>query len=86
MFKKGNLSKRILTSFFFVSITLCGFAQKPDTLITKLDSLHKQNDSTGSKQVNNTDPSAFNENTVIKFGDYFVLLGSDMKQAFTAPI
>ncbi len=85
MLNKENLSKRILTSIFFVSITFCGFAQKPDTLITKLDSLHKKNDSTGYKQVNNTDPSAFNENTVIKFGDYFVLLGSDMMQAFTAP-
>ena len=60
------------------------YAQKPDTLIRKLDSLQKKTDTTG-KQVNNTDPSAFDENTVITPAAYFILLWSDTKQAFTAP-
>jgi membrane-associated phospholipid phosphatase len=55
-----------------------------DTLLNKLDSLHKKTDTTG-KQINNTERSAFNENTVITFPAYFILLGSDMKQAFTSP-
>ena len=74
---------------FLLMILLIGSvgtqAQKTDTLINKLDSLHKKTDSTDTKQINNTDPSAFNENTVITFPAYFILLGSDMKQAFTKP-
>jgi membrane-associated phospholipid phosphatase len=65
-------------------ISLAAHSQRPDTLISKLDSLHKQTDTTG-KQINNTDRSAFNENTVITLPAYFILIGSDMKQAFTKP-
>jgi membrane-associated phospholipid phosphatase len=64
------------------SVAAC--AQKPDTLIRKLDSLQKKTDTTG-RQINNTSPSAFNENTVITPAAYFILLWSDTKQAFTAP-
>ena len=73
-----------LAPVIFIFFSLDGFSQKPDTLITKLDSLQKSTDTTG-KQINNTDPSAFNENTVITLPAYFILLGSDMKQAFTTP-
>ncbi|MBV9986253.1 MAG: phosphatase PAP2 family protein [Chitinophagaceae bacterium] len=59
-------------------------AQKPDTLIKKLDSLRKSNDTTG-KQINNTAPQAFNESTVLTFPGYFILLGSNAKQSFTKP-
>ncbi len=59
-------------------------AQKPDTLIRKLDSLQKVTDTTG-KQINNTVPSAFTENTAITPTAYFVLLWSNTKQAFAAP-
>jgi len=59
-------------------------AQKPDTLIKKLDSLSKKADSAG-KQHNNINTAAYNENTKITFSSYFILLGSDLKQEFTAP-
>ena len=59
-------------------------AQKPDTLIKKLDSLSKKTDSAG-KQNNNINPAAYNEATKIDVPTYFILLGSDLKQAFTKP-
>jgi len=59
------------------------FAQS-DTLINKLDSLSKKTDSAGG-QVNNIAPQAYNKNTKITFKNYFVLLGSDLKQSFTKP-
>lgn len=67
---------------FFISVD--GFSQKPDTLIKKLDSLSNKADSAG-KQNNNINPSAYNENTKLTFPSYFILLGSDLKQEFTAP-
>lgn len=76
--------KALLGALAFVMVSLLGNAQRPDTLINKLDSLKKQSDTTG-KQINNTDKSAFTENTVITLPAYFILLGSDMKQAFTKP-
>ena len=64
-------------------IPASAFSQS-DTLINKLDSLSKKTDSAGG-QVNNISPKAYNENTKITFKDYFVLLGSDLKQSFTKP-
>jgi len=72
----------ILTGFILASHF--SFAQQPDTLIKKLDSLSKKTDSAG-KQVNNTNPAAYNEATKITVPSYFILLGSDLKQAFTKP-
>jgi len=60
------------------------FAQQPDTLIKKLDSLSTKTDSAGG-QVNNINQKAYNDRTKITFGTYFVLLGSDFKQQFTKP-
>jgi len=60
------------------------FSQKPDTLIKKLDSLNRKTDSAGG-QLNNINKTAYNENTKITFSSYFILLGSDLKQEFTAP-
>jgi membrane-associated phospholipid phosphatase len=65
-------------------LPITGFSQKPDTLIKKLDSLSKKTDSAGG-QSNNINKAAYNENTEITFPAYFILLGSDLKQEFTAP-
>jgi membrane-associated phospholipid phosphatase len=79
MIKKLRL---VITAMVFISAT--GFAQKTDTLINKLDSLNRKTDSAG-KQLNNTNPAAYNETTQITFKNYFVLLASDLKQEFTKP-
>lgn len=65
-------------------LPFAGHSQKPDTLIRKLDSLNKKEDSAGG-QINNIHPGAYNESTQITFPGYFILLGSDLKQAFTKP-
>src|SRR5437868_709303 len=72
----------IIAAVLFISTA--AMAQKKDTLITKLDSLNKKTDSAG-KQVNNINPTEYNETTKITFKNYFVLLASDMKQEFTKP-
>ncbi|HUQ96300.1 MAG TPA: phosphatase PAP2 family protein [Chitinophagaceae bacterium] len=73
---------RLLVLCFGIS-SIC-LAQQPDTLIKKLDSLSIKTDSAGG-QVNNINPKAYNEKTKITFATYFILLGSDFKQQFTAP-
>jgi hypothetical protein len=65
-------------------LPLFALSQKPDTLIKKLDSLNRKTDSAGG-QTNNINRAAYNENTRITFSSYFILLGSDLKQEFTAP-
>lgn len=69
----------IIGSLFLFTFAFC---QKPDTLIKKLDSLQ-----TGKNgpQNNITKPAAYNEQTKITFRSYFILIGSDLKQEFTAP-
>lgn len=59
-------------------------AQKPDTLIKKLDSLSRGSDTARSKD-NNINPEAYTKKTSFTFSSYFILLGSDIKQAFTKP-
>lgn len=76
--------KKGLVLITVLSIGISLAAQKPDTLIKKLDSLSKKTDSAGG-QVNNTSATAYNEATKITFPSYFILLGSDLKQAFTKP-
>lgn len=73
--------KACIASFLFL-IGLSVSAQKPDTLIKKLDSLSKKSDSAAQKNIN---PEAYNQATSITLPNYFVLLGSDLKQAFTKP-
>ena len=77
------MEKKLLTAVFIV-LSLSIFSQKPDTLIKKLDSLSRKTDSAGG-QTNNINKTAYNENTRITFSSYFILLGSDLKQEFTAP-
>ncbi|HEU4903412.1 MAG TPA: phosphatase PAP2 family protein [Flavisolibacter sp.] len=77
-----------MRKLFVVAATLlCSFsclAQQPDTLIKKLDSLSQKTDSAGG-QVNVTHPEAYNENTRITVPAFFILEGSNLKQAFTKP-
>ena len=67
-----------------VFFSKAAFCQQPDTLTHKLDSLNKKTDTTGG-QKNVINPKAYNEYTQITFPTYFILLGSDLKQQFTAP-
>lgn len=68
----------------FVSLSYISFSQQPDTLIKKLDSLSKKSDSTGKAGVN-TNPKAYTGPAELSPSTYFILLGSDLKQAFTKP-
>lgn len=74
----------LLTCIILLSSFHICFGQKPDTLIKKLDSLSIKTDKQGG-QVNNTEREAYTSATKLKFGSYFYLLGSDLKQAFTKP-
>ena len=65
-----------------LSVPLTASAQN-DSLINKLDSLQKKKDTSG--QINDINPKAYTETTQITFKNYFVLLGSDLKQSFTKP-
>lgn len=76
-------TKGIITTVLVLA-TLAGYSQKTDTLVKKLDSLSKKTDSAGGQQ-NNTNPAAYTEATQLNPKTYFVLLGSDLKQAFTKP-
>ena len=80
--RKPRKMKRVLL-IGCMMISVLTFAQKPDTLIKKLDSLSKKTKE--GKQINNTAPVAYNATTKINFPTYFILLGSDVKQAFTKP-
>jgi membrane-associated PAP2 superfamily phosphatase len=61
-------------------------AQKPDTLIKKLDSLQKKpaSDSASGKKIN-ISQTAYNERTKINVPVYFILLGTDFTQEVTGP-
>lgn len=73
----------ILMAIFFLSPSV-SFGQQPDTLIKKLDSLSKKTDSAGG-QINNTAPAAYTEATGMNVSSFFILEGSNLKQAFTKP-
>ena len=77
------MEKKVLIAVFMM-LPMAIFSQKTDTLIKKLDSLSRKTDSAGG-QANNINKTAYNENTRITFSSYFILLGSDLKQEFTAP-
>ena len=71
----------ILLIFFIPALA---FSQK-DTLVKKLDSLSRKEDSLHTGKNNNVNPTAYNDSTKITFRNYFVLLGNDVKQQFTFP-
>lgn len=62
----------------------CQAQQPVDTLFHKLDSLSQKTDSAGG-QINNIHPAAYNDITKLSGRDYFILLGSNIKQGFTKP-
>lgn len=64
-------------------MSLAGFSQKTDTLIKKLDSLSRRDDT--AKKKLNIQPQAYNETTKINVPTYFILLGSNLKQQVTGP-
>ena len=72
-----------LVSIIFLYTPFTAFSQK-DTLINKLDSLSKKTDSVGG-QFNNVNSEAYNSKTKLTGNTYFILLGNDLKQAFTKP-
>ena len=76
----------LIISFLLFSFTACCQVPKQpaDTIIKKLDSLNKKADSVGF-QKNNIQDSAYNETTKLNGRDYFILLGSTIKQEFTKP-
>lgn len=76
-----------MKGFFFLCfamLTLAAKGQQTDTLIKKLDSLSRKTDSSNG-QINNTDQQAYNKATVINFKTFFILEGSNLKQASTKP-
>lgn len=79
--------RTLLPALAMLIIPFTSLAQEPakkDTLIKKLDSLARKTDSAGT-QVNNIQPSAYNDITKLTARSYFILLGSDIKQQFTKP-
>src|SRR5690242_5666251 len=74
----------VIIIFAWSIFLMQGFSQQQDTLIHQANSLNKKTDTAGS-QKNIIKPKVFNEDTSITFSSYFLLLGSDLKQQFTAP-
>ena len=58
-------------------------AQKTDSLVRKLDSLHRQHDTLASRRAIRQD--LYNERTRVNVPVYLALLGSDFKQEVTGP-
>jgi membrane-associated phospholipid phosphatase len=79
------MNKILVFLFFAIVFFSNADAQVPvDTVFKKLDSLSKKTDSAGT-QINNIKPQAYNDITKLNARDYFILLGSNMKQSFTKP-
>ena len=75
-------SLRLFILLMFVSPVIA-FSQK-DTLVKKLDSLSVI-ETKEEKKNNDITQSAYNDSTKFTFRNYFVLLGSDLKQQVTYP-
>jgi membrane-associated phospholipid phosphatase len=80
--KRKKLRMGLIALLVTMTLPFLSYSQQPDTLIRKLDSLAQKSDSV---KPNNTAPSAYNETTKINVPTYFILLGSNFKQAFTKP-
>ncbi|MCW3124164.1 MAG: phosphatase family protein [Flavipsychrobacter sp.] len=79
------MTKFLFTIAVLFSTTYGVFAQKTDTLIKKLDSLHREEQKPGNKPVIESDKEDFTSQTNITFKGYFVLLGTDLVQEVTSP-
>jgi hypothetical protein len=76
--------RKLFCLLLILFVYVPSFSQQPDTLILKLDSLSRVADSAGG-QINNTDPAAYSDATRIAVSGFFILQGSNLKQAFTKP-
>jgi len=77
--------RKVFFASTLVFLSLTCLAQRPDTLIKKLDSLNQKVDSAGGVQNNNTSPQAYNELTQFTPSSFFLLEWSNLKQSFTKP-
>ena len=69
--------------FLFCTISSDVFAQRPDSLANKLDSLKRKTDTTGQK--NKVQPALYNETTKITARVFGILLLDDFKQQALSP-
>jgi membrane-associated phospholipid phosphatase len=72
----------LITMITLPSIALC---QQKDSLIKKLDSASKVQPDTAKNGHNDIKQENYNEVTKLNAKTYFLLLGSDIKQQFSAP-
>jgi membrane-associated phospholipid phosphatase len=77
------MHKLLLVLFLFCSAT--GLAQNTDTLIKKLDSMHKHEEKPGNKPEIDVNKNDYTYQTNITPKAYFVLLGTDLVQEVTGP-
>lgn len=78
---------RLITRLIILSLWLApfiGLAQQKDSLINKLDSLKKQTDTTGQKNL--TEPGFYNERTKVNPKVFGILLLDDFKQQALSPL
>src|SRR5580693_5504067 len=75
----------VFLACLFSLLSLDVSAQKPDTLVKKLDSLVIHEDSVGGKQKNDINPATYNDRTKITVKSYIILLVDDFKQDLTSP-
>ncbi len=80
--------KKYFLFLAFLSVSFTAFSQVPkqpaDTIIKKLDSLNRKADTTGIPPPA-IQKEAYNEITKLRARDYFILMGSSIKQEFTKP-
>ncbi len=76
-----------LSVVLLLSLCACftAVSQSTDTLIRKLDSLHRVEQRPENKRPPETDPEDYTSQTNITFKGYFVLLGTNMVQEITGP-
>ncbi|MEO5594954.1 MAG: phosphatase PAP2 family protein [Chitinophagaceae bacterium] len=75
--------KCLILFAFLYTIPQTFYAQKPDSLANKLDSLKRQADT--GKQKNSIEPAFYNEKTKITFRVFGILLLDDFKQQALSP-
>jgi membrane-associated phospholipid phosphatase len=79
------MKKYVAMIILVASFTQASQAQKPDTLIKKLDSLKQTHTDSASGKKININSTAYNEHTRMTASAYFVLLGTDFTQEVTGP-
>ncbi|MCW3117813.1 MAG: phosphatase family protein [Chitinophagaceae bacterium] len=77
--------KHLLIVLVLLLCSVKSFGQKTDTLIKKLDSLHKEEEKPGQKPIVDVNKDEYTSQTNLTVKAYFVLLGTDMVQEVTGP-